>query len=93
MSTLHLVTTLNKLSIVTALYSHEDDIVLLEDCVYLSVQKDDEMRLLEAFGTVHYLENDLQARGLKISASNKIKILKISDLVELTEKHLKSITW
>lgn len=93
MSTLHLVTNLNKLPLVTAVFSQDDDVVLLEDCTYLSAQKVDEKCLLETFSKLFYLENDLLARGLKITASNEIQALKMTGLVELTEKHVKSITW
>ena len=80
--------TINKPGVLAScfdLISEKDAVVLLEDGIYLSNQ------IIP--GKVYAIEADLLARGIKLSASNRIKVIDYPRFVELTIEASKTCAW
>lgn len=78
------------LDVVTA----EDDILLVQDGVFVGVSENIYLPLLfNTLSGVYALRTDVEARGLIGYFSPKISIVGYTDFVALTVKHRQHIAW
>ncbi len=89
---LHIIKTVSALEDAVALSGEQDDILLIEDAVYVANPQH------QAFSPVKHckisvLESDVQARGIANRISPSVTVVGYSGFVELTARHDKSLTW
>ncbi|PAR45033.1 sulfurtransferase complex subunit TusB [Vibrio metoecus] len=90
---LHIIKHLEKISLVSAYLLPGDAVLLTENAVYAAAaQSPYPIRLNDQISWA-VLHEDLQARGWLINVDPRIHITTMSDFVELTITHEKSITW
>ena len=75
--------------------THElDDVLLLEDSVFLATKSDSAiLRLLEHISGIYVLESDCKDRGILDQVIHNITIVDFKGFVELTEKHAYTVNW
>ncbi len=91
-TTLHIFTQINALTEALSFIDAHDEVLLLQETSYLSHQQHFANALIARLPNYYFLAEDLQARGIKHPISSH-RIVDIGGMVELTEKHDKSITW
>lgn len=89
---LHIIKTPQALHDVLSTLSPNDEILLVEEGVYLGRKQHREHTLLPENG-VCVLEADLFARGIHAQISSKLKKVNHTGFVQLTADHEQSITW
>ncbi|ENO8417512.1 sulfurtransferase complex subunit TusB [Vibrio mimicus] len=90
---LHIVKHLEKLPLVAAYLLPGDAVLLTENAVYAAaVQSPYRMSMNDPIEW-SVLQEDLQARGWLKNVDPSIHIVSMSDFVDLTVNHDKSITW
>ncbi len=89
---LHIVKTQQAIHSALPYMANGDDILLIEDAVYLANPKHAQNSLLPSV-SVSVLRADIDARGLGDHISAQITCVGYSGFVSLTERHQQSLTW
>lgn len=90
---LHIVKSLDKINLLVDYLGDDDHVLLVEDSVYIANPNHHQHSLLCDHSRISILENDCNARGLQLVASEQIRKVDFKGFVELTVLHNKSITW
>ncbi|WP_321283299.1 sulfurtransferase complex subunit TusB [uncultured Vibrio sp.] len=89
---LHIIKTVSALEDAVALFSEQDDILLIEDAVYAANPQHQAFHHVKGTA-VFALESDIQARGMGNRISPSVTVVTYTGFVELTVKQDKSLTW
>ncbi|WP_423839935.1 sulfurtransferase complex subunit TusB [Vibrio mytili] len=89
---LHIIKSVPAIQDAMAMYSEQDDILLIEDAIYSANPQHPAFHYLKKASTF-VLESDIQARGMVNRISPSIQIVNYSGFVELTANQDKSLTW
>ena len=89
---LHIIKTVSALEDAVAMFSEQDDILLIEDAVYAANPQHQAFHHVKS-AAVFALESDIQARGMGNRISPSVVVVSYSGFVELTVKQDKSLTW
>ncbi len=89
---LHIIKTVSALESAAALFSEQDDILLIEDAVYAVNPQHQAFHLVKS-ASIFALESDIQARGMGNRISPSVTVVTYTGFVELTLNHDKSLTW
>ncbi|MDV6254143.1 sulfurtransferase complex subunit TusB [Vibrio sp. EA2] len=89
---LHIIKTVSALESAVAMFSEQDDILLMEDAVYAANPQHPAFHHVKN-ATVFALESDIQARGMGNRISPSVTIVSYTGFVNLTVKQEKSLTW
>lgn len=94
---LHILTKTDNLH---ALYRQElpvnidDDVFLLtQDCVYAGILDHKDHLLILSLKQCYFLQEDVEARGVKGLIDNKIQLVTYASFVSLTQEHSPVVTW
>ncbi|CAH8227550.1 sulfurtransferase complex subunit TusB [Vibrio aestuarianus] len=90
---LHIVKDASKMILVQRYSTDEDEILLIEDAVYMSNPNAMHFGQIIDLTKVYVLSEDLAARGVEDLSSPHMMKVNFSGFVDLTVKHDKSITW
>lgn len=90
---LHIVKSLDKLTIVFDLFTEGDHLILTENSVYAALPNYEYFSRIQAINSVSVLEADVQSRGLQNLVSNSIQQVDFEGFVDLTISNVKSTTW
>ncbi len=91
MTTLHIVSSLDKLELATSLMQNGDHLLLVAQAAYLALPEHPQQALLSNIASYSFLDDDLKARGISAQANNRV--ISMTQWVELTATHSKSINW
>lgn len=89
---LHIVKTQQAIHSTLLSVANGDDILLIEDAVYLANPKHHLYALLAGY-SISVLSADLKARGIAALVAENIQPVDYLGFVELTEQHPNSLTW
>lgn len=94
---LHILTKIDNLH---ALYRQElpinidDDVFLLtQDCVYAGILDHKDHLLILSLKQCYFLQEDVEARGVKELIDNKIQLVTYASFVSLTQEYSPVVTW
>ncbi|MDE1243658.1 sulfurtransferase complex subunit TusB [Vibrio aestuarianus] len=90
---LHIVKDASKMILVQRYSTAEDEILLIEDAVYMSNPNAMYFEQIIDLTKIYVLSEDLAARGLEDLSSPHIMKVNFSGFVDLTVKHYKSMVW
>ncbi|MGF1753305.1 sulfurtransferase complex subunit TusB [Vibrio makurazakiensis] len=90
---LHIVKSLDKLTLVLDLLIDGDELILTENSVYAALPNHDYFSRMQSINSVSVLEADVQSRGLQNLVANSITQVDFETFVDLTIYNVKSITW
>ncbi|MGR5546868.1 sulfurtransferase complex subunit TusB [Vibrio sp. PNB22_2_2] len=89
---LHIIKSVAALDDVMALYSEQDDVLLIEDAVYAANPQHNAFSKVKG-PSVFALQSDIDARGMANRISHSVRLISYEGFVELTVKQEKSLTW
>lgn len=89
---LHIVQTAHALSEVSNAYQEGDQVLLVEDSVYVSHAQHPMFTILKSMD-VSVLKEDALARGIFNRVSPSLYVVDFAGFVELTATHQTSLTW
>ena len=89
---LHIIKSVAALKEAIALYAEDDEVLLIEDAVYVVNPKHSLFHLLQGLST-YALQSDIEARGIQRYTSPSVSIINYQGFVELTVKQANSLTW
>ncbi|MBM7037282.1 DsrH/TusB family sulfur relay protein [Vibrio ulleungensis] len=91
MSTLHIISSLEQLSVALPFISNDDHLLLIQQAAYLALAEHPKKSLLEKVNSYSFLDTDLLSRGL--IQRHDSQAISMAGFVELTARHSKSIHW
>ncbi|MGR5238819.1 sulfurtransferase complex subunit TusB [Vibrio alfacsensis] len=89
---LHIIKSVAALDDAMALYSEQDDVLLIEDAVYAANPQHQAFSKVKG-PSVFALQGDIDARGMTNRISPSVSTIGYEGFVELTVKQDKSLTW
>lgn len=89
---LHIIKSVAALDDAMALYSEQDDVLLIEDAVYAANPQHNAFSKVKG-PSVFALQSDIDARGMANRMSPSVRTISYEGFVELTVKQDKSLTW
>lgn len=96
--TLHIITKVisseEDKNLISAAIQKEDDCLFIQSGVYNCLNESVLGRLTDAKGSgLYVLSSDQHSRGIQIRHPKPIQAINMKEFVELSVKHIKSITW
>lgn len=89
---LHIIKSVAALDDAMALYSEQDDVLLIEDAVYAANPQHKAFSKVKG-PSMFALQSDIEARGMSNRINPSIEVIGYAGFVELTAKQAKSLTW
>ena len=89
---LHIIKSVAALDDAMALYSQQDDALLIEEAVYAANPQHKAFSKVKG-PSVFALQSDIEARGMGNRISPSVTVIDYAGFVELTVKQAKSLTW
>ncbi|MEZ9700857.1 sulfurtransferase complex subunit TusB [Vibrio sp. 10N.261.46.E12] len=90
---LHIVKSVDKLKLALTYSQPQDQLLLVEDAVYVCLPNHEFFTQISAVEQVSVLKADLDSRGLQVLVSNTIEQVDYDGFVKLTVLNDKSVTW
>ena len=90
---LHIIKTIEKLSLALTYRQPGEHLLLTEEAVYAALPSHELAQQLMGIEEVSVLESDLNSRGLQTLVSESLTKVDYLGFVTLTEQHQQSITW
>ncbi|MCW8335087.1 sulfurtransferase complex subunit TusB [Vibrio sp. SCSIO 43135] len=89
---LHIIKSISALDDMLALYAAEDDVLLVEDAVYVVNPQHQAFNRVKGL-SLFALQSDLEARGIANRVSPSVSVVSYAGFVDLTAKQHNSLTW
>lgn len=70
-----------------------DVFLLTQDCVYAGILDHKDHLLILSFKQCYFLQEDVEARGVKGLIDNKIQLVTYTSFVSLTQEYSPVVTW
>ena len=73
--------------------AEQDVFLLTQDCVYAGISDHKDHRMILSLKQCYFLQEDVEARGVKGLIDNKIQLVTYASFVSLTQEYSPVVTW